>query len=103
MAKSLNKSSEFSASRISSTILAERYSRPIIGVISSNSKAASSAPLFFNGAVFLLFRDSGSFVAGCDGREVAEGDIVIAWVWGIDLGTRMPGHGYIRYMRDLAA
>ena len=54
MARSRRRSSELGALRMSSTIWAVMYSRPMVGVTSSNVNAVSRAPLFFRGPVFLL-------------------------------------------------
>ena len=54
MARSRSKSSELGAFRISSAMFAVGYSLPMAGVISSNLKVASRAPVFVKGAAFLL-------------------------------------------------
>lgn len=54
IARSRSKSSAFGACKMSSTICAV-ISLPMVGVMSSKSKAASRLPLFFRGSLFLLF------------------------------------------------
>lgn len=70
IARSRSKSSALGAFRISSTICAVRYSLPMVGVTSSNLKAASRAPLFFKGSVFLLLVAL-VFLGGCESTGIS--------------------------------